>query len=66
MEDYPNALDFCKRYTVVAGIHPPNDLKLMEKYVEAFGKVFSNLDAVKAHAGDAIAAHYSGALFRAE
>ncbi len=65
-EDYPNALDFCRRYTVVAGIHPPNTKELMEKYVQAFRKVFSQLDAVMAHGDDEFVAHYSGALFRAE
>jgi len=64
-EDYPNALDFCRRYTVVAGIHPPNDLKLMAKYAEAFRKVFSDLETVQTHADDDIVAHYSGVLFRA-
>ncbi len=64
-EDYPNALDFCRRYTVVAGIHPPNGVEIMELYVQAFKKVFSNLDVVLSHAHDDIVAHYSGALFRA-
>jgi perosamine synthetase len=64
-DDYPNALDFCKRYTVVAGIHPPNGLKLMEKYAGAFRKVFADLDTVLAHGDDDIVAHYSGTLFRA-
>jgi dTDP-4-amino-4,6-dideoxygalactose transaminase len=63
-EDYPNALDFCRRYTVVAGIHPPNDLGLMEKYAGAFRKVFADLDTVLAHGDDDIVAHYGGALFR--
>jgi perosamine synthetase len=65
-EEYPNALDFCRRYTVVAGIHPPNTRELMEKYAEAFEKVFSQLDRVMDHADDDLVAHYSGALFRAE
>ncbi len=63
--DYPNALDFCRRYTVVAGIHPPNGLALMKKYVAAFKKVFSNLKKLQEHVNDPIVAHYSGALFRA-
>jgi len=65
-EDYPNALDLCNRYTCVVGIHPPNGIELMERYVDAFRKVFSNLDVVKKHYRDNIAAHYSGELFRAK
>ena len=66
VEDYPNSVDFCKRYTVVAGIHPPNEKGLMEKYALAFEKVFSQLDTVMAHADDDIVAHYTGKIFRAE
>jgi dTDP-4-amino-4,6-dideoxygalactose transaminase len=65
-EDYPNTLDFCRRYTVVAGIHPPNSRELMKKYAEAFSKVLSDIDTVRDHAGDDLVAHYSGKLFRAE
>ena len=64
--DYPNAVDLCKRYTVVAGIHPPNGTVLMDMYIEAFEKVFSNLDIVEKHRNDDIIAHYSGSLFRAK
>jgi perosamine synthetase len=64
-EEYPEALDFCRRYTVVAGIHPPNDRRLMEKYVLAFRKVFSDLGTVLDHGDDDIVAHYRGELFRA-
>ncbi len=65
-EDYPNAMDLCDRYTAVVGFQPPNGLDLMEKYVEAFKKVFSNLDVVKKHWQDNIVAHYRGYLFRAK
>ncbi len=65
-EDYPNALDLCQRYTAVVGFQPPNGLELMERYVEAFRKVFSNLDGVKKHWQDKIVAHYRGSLFRAK
>jgi dTDP-4-amino-4,6-dideoxygalactose transaminase len=64
-KDYPNALDLCGRYTVVAGVHPPNGPALMDGYVEAFKKVFSDLDTVIKHADDDISAHYSGSIFRA-
>jgi perosamine synthetase len=63
--DYPNAVDLCRRYTAVVGHTPPNGLELMEKYVGAFRKVFSNLDVVARHREDKIVAHYSGKLFRA-
>jgi hypothetical protein len=66
VDDYPNAVDLCRRYTVIAGIHPPNGMDLMEKYVEAIMKVFSNLEAVIDHCKDDIVAHYSGAIFRAK
>jgi dTDP-4-amino-4,6-dideoxygalactose transaminase len=65
-EDYPNSMDLCRRYTVVAGINSPNDLGLVKKYAEAFEKVFSNLEAVQAHWQDDIIAHYSGEIFRAK
>jgi len=64
--DYPNAVDLCRRYTVIAGIHPPNDLELMKKYVTAVKKVFSQLDTVVSHRNDDIIAHYSGDIFRAK
>lgn len=64
--DYPNARDFCRRYTVVAGVHPPNGIPLMKKYVRAFEKVFSDLQTVQKHRNDPLVAHYSGALFRAK
>ena len=65
-EDYSNASDLCDRYTCIVGFQPPNGLDLMEKYVEAFKKVFSDLDTVKKHWQDKIVAHYSGSLFRAK
>jgi len=64
--DYPNAVDLCRRYTAVVGFAPPNGLDLMEKYVTAFKKVFSDLDAVKKHWQDDVPAHYSGKIFRAK
>jgi dTDP-4-amino-4,6-dideoxygalactose transaminase len=66
VEDYPNASDLCNRYTAIVGFQPPNGIDLMEKYAEAFRKVFSNLGIVKKHWKDDIVAHYSGALFRAK
>lgn len=59
-------LVLCKRYTVVAGIHPPNGTALMDMYIGAFEKVFSNLDIVEKHRNDDIIADYTGSLFRAK
>ena len=64
-EEYPNALDLCERYTAIVGFAPPNGLELMKKYVDAFKKVFADLDAVKKHAQDNVPAHFSGKIFRA-
>ncbi len=45
-EDYPGAIDAIARNTGIAGTKPPNGRELMEKYVEAFQKVFDNIDAI--------------------
>ncbi len=65
-EDYPNALDLCRRYTAVVGYHPPNGMEVAELYAQAFRKVFSDLDAVRRHWQDDLVAHYRGSLFRAK
>jgi perosamine synthetase len=44
--DYPVTVDMFDRSFCILPIFPPNDLKLMEYYVEAFHKVFDNLDEV--------------------
>jgi dTDP-4-amino-4,6-dideoxygalactose transaminase len=44
--DYPVCVDMFDRSFCIEPIYPPNDLKLMEHYVEAFHKVFDNLDQV--------------------
>ena len=44
--DYPVARELCDTYTIVHGIHAPNDTALMRRFVEAFQKVFGNLDEV--------------------
>lgn len=44
--DYPVCVDMFDRSFCIKPIYPPNDLKLMELYVEAFKKVFDNLDEV--------------------
>jgi dTDP-4-amino-4,6-dideoxygalactose transaminase len=44
--DYPVCVDMFDRSFCIKPIYPPNDRKLMELIVEAFHKVFNNLDAV--------------------
>ena len=44
--DYPVCVDMFDRSFCIEHIYPPNDLKLMQSFVEAFHKVFDNLDAV--------------------
>jgi dTDP-4-amino-4,6-dideoxygalactose transaminase len=43
-EEYPEAMRMLDETTLVWGFAPPNDLKLMRLYVEAFEKVFDHLD----------------------
>lgn len=63
VDKYPVAKELCDNYTVVHGIHPPNDIKLMEKIVAAFEKVFSDIDAAMKHVNDAIYPGPSGGLY---
>jgi dTDP-4-amino-4,6-dideoxygalactose transaminase len=51
---FPEAVKLCENYTIVHGIQPPNRIELMKKTVEAFKKVFADLDTVMAHAEDEI------------
>ena len=44
--DYPVTVDMFDRSFCITPIYPPNDIELMEYYVEAFHKVFDNLDEV--------------------
>jgi len=62
-DDYPVAKALCESYTVVHGIHPPNDLKQIKLYVKAFRRVFGNLDVVMAHKDDRIFPQADGALY---
>ncbi len=62
---FPVARALCDTYTIVHGIHPPNGAALMDKIVEAFHKVFANLDAAIAHADDPIYPGADGALYGA-
>jgi len=47
-EDYPGAMEALDRNTGISGTKPPNGIELMERYVEAFHKVFDNLPEVLA------------------
>ncbi len=62
---FPVTQRLCDTYTIVHGIHAPNGTELMDKIVEAFHKVFSNLDAAVAHADDAIYPGADGKLYGA-
>jgi len=44
--DYPVCVDMFDRSFCIEPIYPPNDLELTQYIVEAFQKVFNNLDAV--------------------
>ena len=65
VEDYPAAKELCDTYTIVHGIHAPNGIELMSKFVEAFHRVFDNLDQVIAHADDPIYPGADGRLYGA-
>ena len=63
LDDYPVTNELCDTYTIVHGIHPPNSTALMDKIVEAFHKVFSNLGQTLSHADDAIYPGADGKLY---
>jgi perosamine synthetase len=63
--DYPVAKALCDTYTVVHGIHAPNGVDLMKKFVEAFQKVFADLDQALDHADDEIYPGPDGKLYGA-
>ena len=65
VEDYPVAQRLCDTYSIVHGIHAPNDLELMQKFVEVFHKVFDNMNQVLDHANDEIYPGPDGALYGA-
>jgi perosamine synthetase len=64
-ERYPEARKLCDTYTIVHGVHAPNDGALMEKIVHAFRKVFGQIDAAISHADDPIYPGADGALYGA-
>jgi dTDP-4-amino-4,6-dideoxygalactose transaminase len=64
-DDYPVAQALCDTYTIVHGIHPPNGIELMKKIVEAFHKVFDNLEQALDYADEAIYPGADGKLYGA-
>ena len=64
-DDYPVAKQLCDTYTIVHGIHAPNGIELMKKFVEAFHKVFGNLGQALDHADDEIYPGPDGKLYGA-
>jgi len=65
VEAYPVARMLCDTYTIVHGIHAPNGLDLMKRFIEAFHKVFGDLDQALAHADDEIYPGADGKLYGA-
>ena len=65
VDDYPVAKQLCDTYTIVHGIHAPNGVELMSKFVETFHKVFANLGQALDHADDAIYPGADGKLYGA-
>jgi len=65
VDQFPVSRELCDTYTIVHGIHPPNGEQLMDRFIEAFRKVFANLDAAMAHADDEIYPGADGALYGA-
>ena len=61
--DFLVAQLFCDTYTNIHSIHPPNGRELNEKIVEAFHKVFDNLDEVMLHADDDISPGFEGSMY---
>lgn len=65
-DNYPETIKLCESYTILHGIHAPNDLSLMKLYVAAFQKVFANLSQVMEHADDKIYPRPVGELYSVE
>ena len=65
VDQFSVAKNLCDTYTIVHGIHAPNGIDLMDKFVEAFHKVFADLDTAIAHADDEIYPGADGKLYGA-
>jgi dTDP-4-amino-4,6-dideoxygalactose transaminase len=46
VRDYPNTIKVLEDHFLVTGLVPPNGFELMDRYGEAFQKVFQNIDKV--------------------
>ena len=44
--DYPNTIEVLENHFVLKGLMPPNGFELMDRYGEAFQKVFQNIERV--------------------
>ena len=62
-KNFPVAQNLCATYTNVHGFTPPNGISLMEKIVEAFHKIFGNLEEAAAHADDKIVPGFDGGFY---
>lgn len=47
-EDYPETLKFLASHSYLRGVHPPNDVELIDLYLEGFKKVMGQMDKVLA------------------
>ena len=65
VDNYPVAKMLCDSYTIVHGVHAPNGKELMNKFVEAFHKVFNNLGQALDHADDEVYPGADGKLYGA-
>ncbi len=45
-EDYPRTVDFIASHSYLRGVYPPNDMKLMELYLQGFRKIADNIERV--------------------
>ncbi len=62
---FPVAQHLCHTYTVIHGIHAPNNQQLMDKILAAFHKVWDDLHTALAHTDDAIYPGPDGKLYGA-
>lgn len=44
--EYPNTTEFIDSHSYLSGVYPPNDMALMERYVEGFRKISENAGRV--------------------
>jgi len=51
-EDYPETVKFIASHAYLGGVFPPNDMKLMELYVEGFQKVMNRAKDLVSLAGE--------------